>query len=240
MGIRISASSAAVGALLAIAAAAPAAAANLLTNGSFEDPIVPAGSFQGFRPGVIGTNNGTPWVYESHSEPFVDLMTYVVADNFAGYGGKTTPFGNQYYSMGELPYVAITTQGVVGLALGHYELSFWQASLPGQVGGVDLDFRRGPHLAFTSVLGGQQRFTTAAGSDWVRQSVEFDITGLDSYFVVLSSVVGSRGLVDNVQLNLVPPSGGVPEPGTWALAILGFAGVGASLRARRRAGLAGI
>ena len=34
------------------------------------------------------------------------------------------------------------------------------------------------------------------------------------------------------------PVGGVPEPGTWALMILGFGGAGAMLRSRRRPGLA--
>jgi hypothetical protein len=33
-------------------------------------------------------------------------------------------------------------------------------------------------------------------------------------------------------------TGGVPEPGTWALMILGFGGAGASLRMRRRTALA--
>lgn len=218
-------------AALLVTATPVAAAANLLTNGSFEDPVVPAASYQGFRPGVIGTNNGTPWVYEYHTEPFVDVMTYVVADDFAGYGGKTTPFGQQYYAMGETPYVTITTQGVEGLALGHYELSFWQASLPDQTGAVNVDFRRGRPLAFTSLLGGQQLFTTAAGSDWVRRSVQFDVVQGDAHFIVLSSVVGARGLVDNVQLNLIPA--GVPEPGTWGMMLLGFGGLGAVLRRRR-------
>jgi hypothetical protein len=41
-------------------------------------------------------------------------------------------------------------------------------------------------------------------------------------------------------LNVTGPdaSGGIPEPETWALMILGFAGAGATLRARRRATLA--
>lgn len=222
----------ALGAAL-LATTAPASAANLLTNGSFEDPIVPAGSYQGFRPGVIGFNNGTPWVYEYHTEPFVDVMTYVVADGFAGYGGKTTPFGSQYYAMGETPYVTITTQGVENLGLGRYELSFWQASLPGQTGGVDIDFRRGRPLAFVSLLGGLQRFTTPTGSDWVRRSVTFDVAQGDAHFVVLSSVAGSRGLIDNVQLNLLPANAGVPEPASWAMMLLGFGGLGAVLRRRK-------
>lgn len=228
-------SSAAAVALLGAAASSPASAANLLTNGSFEDPVVPAESFQMFRLGIIGTNNGTPWEYSYHNAgPFVDLRTYVVADNFAGYGGKTTPFGNQYYALGEPPYVTVTTQGVPSLALGRYELSFWQASLPGQAGAVDVDFRIGSTLTFASLLGGAQRFTTTAGSDWVRQSVQFDVTHLGAHYVALTSVAGARGLIDNVQLNLAPPAG-VPEPATWAMMLFGFGGLGAVLRRRKTA-----
>jgi hypothetical protein len=32
-----------------------------------------------------------------------------------------------------------------------------------------------------------------------------------------------------------PPVGGIPEPGTWALMILGFGAVGAAMRRRRQA-----
>lgn len=233
MNLKTVFSSAAVGALLAIAVSS-ATAANVLTNGSFEDPVDAAGSYQGFRQGAaIGNNNGTPWIFSYHTDQGADAMTYVIADNYAGYSGKTTPFGNQYYAMGELRYETVTTQGVQGLALGHYELSFWQASLPGVGGAVNVDFRRGRITAFTSLLGGDQLFTTAAGSDWTRRSVEFEVTGLDAYFVNLSSVMGSYGLIDNVQLNLVPPGGAIPEPSTWALMLLGFGSTGAILRRRR-------
>jgi hypothetical protein len=40
----------------------------------------------------------------------------------------------------------------------------------------------------------------------------------------------------NVGATLIP--GGIPEPATWALMIVGMGGVGAALRTRRRQSLA--
>ena len=42
-------------------------------------------------------------------------------------------------------------------------------------------------------------------------------------------------LLDGVTMNAV---GGVPEPATWAMMILGIGGIGAMARRRRAAGLA--
>ncbi len=215
--------------------------ADILVNGSFEDPVVPANSFEYFRQGqFIGTNDGTPWIYSFHSAgPFVDLKTRVIADNFPSANNKTTPFGNQYYVLGETypgnpSWITVTTKGVIGPALGHYELSFWQADLTGGTGGaLQVDFRAGRETAFTSILaGGQQTFTTAAGSDWVRHAVEFDITFAGSFFIALTSVPGHFGLIDNVQLNLIPAA--VPEPETYALMLAGLGLIGWTRRRRKQ------
>lgn len=40
------------------------------------------------------------------------------------------------------------------------------------------------------------------------------------------------GVLANIYLG--PPTGGIPEPATWATMILGFGGIGAALRSRRR------
>lgn len=45
----------------------------------------------------------------------------------------------------------------------------------------------------------------------------------------------SSGFIDYVTLDTNPSAGGVPEPSTWALTILGFAGMGATLRRRKAA-----
>ena len=239
MRIKSWTASAAIGALLTIAAASPAAASNLLTNGSFEDPIIAANSSEQYRAffqgQVIGTNNGSPWVYTYHTGgPFVAPATYVIADNAPDFGGKTTPFGNQFYFTGYSSVSTLTTQGLPSIAPGHYELSFWQSSFVGVAGAVRADVRLGYANAHTSLFGGGQLFTVGAGSDWVRQSLQFDISSPTFGFIALESIQGGGpGLVDNFELNLVPPGGGVPEPATWALMILGFAGMGAVIRRRR-------
>jgi hypothetical protein len=46
--------------------------------------------------------------------------------------------------------------------------------------------------------------------------------------------------LDNVSLNatVADPTGGIPEPSTWAMMILGFGAAGTAMRSRRRAALA--
>jgi hypothetical protein len=41
-------------------------------------------------------------------------------------------------------------------------------------------------------------------------------------------------ILDNVSLDITPSTAAIPEPTTWALMIVGFGGVGATLRQRRR------
>jgi hypothetical protein len=57
----------------------------------------------------------------------------------------------------------------------------------------------------------------------------------------VNTPAGQQMLVDNFTVNgavLDAPGAGVPEPATWALMILGFGGIGAAVRARRKAPLA--
>ena len=64
-------------------------------------------------------------------------------------------------------------------------------------------------------------------------------TDRDNYQVVIDNAAGQQiysGVLDGTQNPVVTVNfpGGVPEPATWSLMILGVAGIGASLRSRRR------
>lgn len=67
-----------------------------------------------------------------------------------------------------------------------------------------------PHLDFFGNITSVQIFTTNDG---------------------LGFALGGTGGVDNPP----PPEGGVPEPGTWAMMLAGFGGVGGALRRRKSA-----
>lgn len=88
----------------------------------------------------------------------------------------------------------------------------------------------------TGYVNGQQQwtFTDAAGLAMFRPGRAINL------FIDDGAVGGeaSAGYVDYVRVFDTPtgtlPVGGVPEPSTWALLILGFGAVGSALRARRR------
>jgi hypothetical protein len=67
--------------------------------------------------------------------------------------------------------------------------------------------------------------------------VDFVSLDLDGGFTNLPD--GQRMLADNLTVNgSVLAAGGVPEPASWALMIMGFGGVGAAMRSRRKVALA--
>ncbi|WP_394763175.1 PEPxxWA-CTERM sorting domain-containing protein [Phenylobacterium sp.] len=78
----------------------------------------------------------------------------------------------------------------------------------------------------------------AQHSWWETGSTAF-IAGSGSTTLALIGQVGGQFIgLDNVTItDAGPVGGGVPEPASWALMLLGFGGLGAALRQRRRAAL---
>jgi hypothetical protein len=83
---------------------------------------------------------------------------------------------------------------------------------------------------YHETLGGSQMFLGDTNQSWEwGKRVNFDFGGFNVDKIVLSSSSNSFE-VDNAAGTF---AGGVPEPATWGLMILGFGGVGAMVRRRR-------
>jgi hypothetical protein len=80
-----------------------------------------------------------------------------------------------------------------------------------------------------TVNGVTQNFALANGQNFFG----FSATGGDTITSIAFNTNGS-GVADLRQLRLGGLSAAVPEPGTWALMLVGFGAVGVSMRRRRR------
>lgn len=211
-------------AIVALAALPAAAqAANLLQNGSFEDSTSPFTT----PPG---------WFNIGHTEGVLSYATLGLPAFDGDYvyvtGGQSS---NGFLFPGEgIGQTVGTTAGDI------YQLSF----------GYTGENCPGCSTVFTVNLGAfSQDFTIVADdSGFFRKA--FTVATLDPYvatgasttlsFVLKSTTnIGNNDpIFDRVILERIGTTGGVPEPATWALMLLGFGSAGAMLRRRRDAMLA--
>lgn len=207
-------------ALALSAAAAPAAyaAQELLVNGSFEDlgAAVPEGwgGYTYYFGGAVGLPG---WEVTTGS---VDVTTDV------------SPWRPAYDGYNSLD--------INGWSAGGITQSF--DTVLGKIYNVTFAYSRNlggapdPALALVSA-GGQFRNVSAANDGsfgtpgnmlWKLDSFSFVGTGAPQS-ITLAAVTGGNGGVFFDKVSVMA----VPEPGTWALMILGFGGAGAMLRRRR-------
>jgi len=101
-----------------------------------------------------------------------------------------------------------------------------------------------PDPALATVSAGGTTFNVSAANDasfgsghnmlWKTGSFSFTGTGSPTT-LTLAAVTGGNGGVFFDKLSVqTDGAGAVPEPAAWALMIVGFGGVGATIRARRR------
>ncbi|MBL8555566.1 MAG: PEPxxWA-CTERM sorting domain-containing protein [Phenylobacterium sp.] len=224
-------------ALAAAGASGPASAASSLINGGFEQP----GS-----AGVVYLHQGSTflpgWTVVDSTPGGDDEIAY---QNNAAFGGLGV-VGSEGAHFLELTGVVGRGKGVKSDAIdtvagATYRVGFdvgaFFVSGQGSYGDVTLDLRIDDVLvgSFTNTLG-----LSAAGSDWQRFTHDFVATGAPVRLTFLASTALTSSYLgaglDNVTFDTIAgPGTGVPEPGAWALAILGFGLAGAGLRRRRSA-----
>lgn len=210
-----------------LAFAAPAAAATeLIVNGGFE-----SGAFTPYTPGAhydVITSGGaqdlTGWTVGNSlvwGQGATDINTHVGAGfvDFTGIG-NTVPHGALFQTLA-------TTSGQT------YNFSlFTTLDIANPVAGIIVTIGGVP-LTLSGINGVWDYSPT--GAIW-RQVTGSFVAGGASSVLSIAGQPGSSFMigVDDVSVQAAALSGGVPEPATWAMMLLGVAAVGIGMRRRRR------
>ena len=206
------------------------AAVNLLTNGSFETGDFSGWTYVGVTPSgfpaaVIQYNAAAAYPTGAFGEavppddtaspspdPVGTRAAYFVADGATETLSQSVFLDVGQYTIGFSAYVPLngfTNRG--------------NATFTGSVAGVN--------LANFTVDG-------STPQDWVHFAgvANVAVAGFYNTSFVYQSATGAAGdvVIDRAYIVAGDVTGGIPEPGTWALMILGFGGAGASLRMSRR------
>lgn len=209
----------AIAASMALSAAAPASAVELLVNGSFED------SSSRYTTPTGWTNVGATEGILTYSDIAYSIPSYDGGNNFYTIGGKAT---NGFSGPGYGIYQSVAT--VIG---NTYELT------------VGLSSENGPGLVdvLNVQLGSQSNHVTLAADstsyfnkpfetytfDYVATSALTDV----SFTLFSSTDYGNNDpLIDGASFQQIAV-GAVPEPSTWAMMVLGFCGLGFLAHRRR-------
>ena len=132
------------------------------------------------------------------------------------------------------PYQGVIEQVINGLTVGgNYHLSFEWAG--GQLRNRDGDTYDQIEVQFGSndVITAQVNVANHGFTGWMTQTYDFTAASATQTLRFLA-VGGPGGLPPIAAIDNVSLTGGVPEPAAWALMLVGFGGLGAALRHRRR------
>ncbi len=202
-------------------------AANLLTNGSFEDTTNFVDQGNDTMDLNVGSTSMPGWT--------------VSGSHYVSWIGPTNPFnltaspsGGSYFLdltgyINGAPFSGVT-QTIATTPGASYLLTFDLGSSP-QWGLQDgLTATAGSASAvFTSTNSGSQT------NLWQPESLAFTASGAATTISLVGNSGGNYIGLDNV--SVVQTVAGVPEPAMWAMMLIGFGSVGAAMRTHRRQGL---
>ena len=210
--------------------ATAASAQNLVTNGSFEtNPLAPGA----YRDMFVGSSDLPGWTIIGVSGTRISQ----VDSGYAGNAGYTFPAQNGTLWVDLAGYLDNAPDGIqqsVATTVGAtYDFSFWLGNVSGGPFGTQ--------SLVNYVLNGNSfscvNTIQTTNLTWQQCSRSFVATSATTTFSISNGDPGSdySSAVDNVVLQLsAQPPGGVPEPATWAMSIMGFGAIGGTLRRRRR------
>jgi hypothetical protein len=180
-------------------------AQNFLLNPSFENPVVPAGSYISYS---TGQGVGAGWVVG-----FAFYDAAVVDVGYTGGGVVWAPptDGSQYLYVGDSASASTVYQDVA-LSPGSYRLTFDLANfLAGDSGNGAKVSLSVDQLPGGTVASGSFQRPTSAG--YAPQELDFVLGSGGTYRVGVTSADGFGSNVDNFSLVKVA----VPEPGAWGI-----------------------
>ncbi len=210
---------------LAAAFATPACA-NLITNGSFESPIVPAGSTLNFPGGSTGIPGWTAVGVDS------DLISTTFTQSGVTFNAQD---GQQWIDLAGHTSNSQTsgvTQNIATVLGGLYTISFYVGSADDNVNNfffpstIDLSINGGPRAHFTNTIAPSNHL------DWKQFVVPFVATGTSTNLTFYNGGASNNFLsaLDNVVV--------VPEPLslTLCLSALVCGAIGTHIRRRKARG----
>jgi hypothetical protein len=205
--------------------AGPAGAANLLANGGFE-----TGNFSGWSVADQAGGSGAWFVTGNGAPSAINGFAQPALAGGGSFSASTDQTGPGSHSL---------SQTFAGVAGTHYTLSFdaraTDLSGVGPVGfGTDYTDVPNQHVQLTISSGGETLiYYGILTTGWDHYS--FDITDAvqtDGIYTLAFTEVDNQSFLNEGLDNVSLVAGGVPEPATWALMLLGFGAAGLMLRRR--------